>query len=285
MSELYELHDRPSLDVPVLVLAMRGWIDAGLAAATALDVLTSDHEWSPVATFDADRLLDYRARRPTLQLVDGESLELRWPSTTLLSGADLDGRDVLLLVGEEPDHAWRAFSDTVIDLARSFDVRLVTGLGAYPAPVPHTRPSKLAATASSRKLADLVGFVPGEIEVPAGVHAAIEQAAAAADLPAVGLWAQVPHYVAATEYPGAALALIEGLHRVAGLRFSIGDLPERAEEVTQRINDLVARNEEHYKLVTDLESRASVTEGLGDLPTGDDLAEELERFLREQGDG
>jgi predicted ATP-grasp superfamily ATP-dependent carboligase len=187
-------------------------------------------------------------------------------------------------VGYEPDHAWRAFSDAVATLALELGVRLVTGLGAYPAPVPHTRATGVVSTATSRDLARQVGSVPGRIDVPAGVLAVIEQRCADQGLPAVGLWAQVPHYAAAMPYPAAAAALIQALARVTGLRFDTEELTVEAQATRNRLDELVSNSAEHVDLVRQLERQVDSVEG-DELSrvTGDELAAELERFLREQG--
>lgn len=294
MSPLFELHARPELDAPVLVIALEGWIDAGFAAATALATIRAQTELDVVATFDADTLLDHRARRPTLHLADGLVTGVTWPAIELTATVDQVGNDVLLLVGAEPDHGWRAFSRAVVDLALEFGVRLVTGLGAYPAPAPHTRPTRVVATAGSPDLAQLVGFVPGRIDVPGGVAAAIEAQATEVGLPAVGLWAQVPHYAAAMPFPAAAAALLDALHRTAGVAFGTGTLLQEATSTRNRLDSLVADSPEHAELVRQLErqvdheaTRTAPAPGPGDgaleAVSGDELAEELERFLREQG--
>src|SRR5437870_833888 len=172
----YELHSRPSLEDPVLLMSLDGWVDAGLGAATAAAALLSSIETEVVATFDTDGLLDHRARRPVVRIVDGVNTGLTWPGLQLRAGRDSGGRSVLLLFGPEPDHQWRAFCDDTVGLARDLGVRLVTGLGAFPAPVPHTRPCRLAATATTAELAAKVGYVPGTLDVPAGVQAALERA-------------------------------------------------------------------------------------------------------------
>jgi proteasome assembly chaperone (PAC2) family protein len=286
---LYEFLERPDLESPVLVLALDGWIDAGVGAANARAALLAALEPTTVAQFDSDELLDHRARRPTLHLVDGVVTGLTWPSVELQAASDADGRDLLLLVGSEPDHAWRAFTKAVVDLALEFGVRMVVGLGAYPAPVPHTRPTRLAITAGD---ATLVGpnMVRATIDVPAGVQAAIERRATEVGLAAIGLWAQVPHYVAAMPYPAASVALIEGLESVAGLRIESQALRDEAETTRQRIDSLIRENDEHVRMVQQLESASdseqpagtSTDLGAGPLPSGDELAAELERFLREQ---
>lgn len=286
---LYEFVERPDLESPVVVLALDGWIDAGLGAANARAALLSALEPSTVAMFDSDQLLDHRARRPTMHLVDGVVTGLTWPSVELQAAADADGNDLLLLVGSEPDHAWRAFTRTVVDLAMEFGARMIVGLGAYPAPVPHTRPTKIAVTAGDATLATM-GMVRATIDVPAGVQAAIERRATEVGLPAIGLWAQVPHYVAAMPYPAASVALLEALGTVAGLRVDSAALREEMDSTRLRIDSLIGENDEHLQMVRQLEAAMDVEPapgtgpelGAGPLPSGDELAAELERFLREQ---
>lgn len=285
---LYELLDRPALDDPVLVVCLDGWIDAGLAASTALAALLASVQSQVVATFDADLLLDHRARRPIMRVEDGVNTGLTWPEIQLWAGADRDGRDLLILAGPEPDHQWHAFSDAVVELAEDLDVSLAVSLGAFPAPVPHTRPCRIAATATTRDLAERVGFVPGSIEVPAGVQAAIERRFFDADIPAVGLWARVPHYVAAAPYPAASAALLEGLTTLTGLSIDTSELRQAATEARARIDQLVANNPEHAHLVNQLEQAADAETRLGgpdgtQIPSGDELAAEFERFLRDEG--
>src|SRR3954447_3107987 len=129
---LFELVERPDLESPVLILALDGWIDAGIGAANARAALLNALAPSTVALFDSDQLLDHRARRPTMHLVDGVVSGLTWPAVALQAASDMEGNDVLLLVGSEPDHAWRPFPRAAVDLAREFGCRMVVGLGAYP---------------------------------------------------------------------------------------------------------------------------------------------------------
>lgn len=275
---LYELHERPSLDAPVLVMALDGWIDAGLGAATALATLMASVDVSVVATFDTDTLLDHRSRRPILHIDEGVNTGLTWPSLHLHAGRDREGRALLVLAGPEPDHSWAAFCRSVVTLTTALGATIAVGLGAFPAPVPHTRATRLAATASSRELADRVGFVGGRIDVPAGVQAALERAFGDAGVPAVGLWARVPHYLAAMPYPSASAALLRGLADLTGLAVDVDELDRAAAEARVQVDQLVANNAEHVQLVAQLESQVDA-----ELPSGDELAEELERFLRDQG--
>lgn len=285
---LYELVDRPSLSSPVMILGLEGWIDAGLGAGTAMAHLEAACEWMTVATFDADVLLDHRSRRPVMRLVDGVSHGLEWPTIELRAGLDANDNDILALVGVEPDHLWRGFTTAVIDLALQLDVSRVCGLGAYPAPLPHTRPSRLAATATRRDDQGGVGWVRGTLDVPAGVQAAIEAEAADNGIPALGIWAQVPHYAATMPYPAASLRLLEGLCEVGSLAFDLSELVEATRTAAERLDELVANSDEHAELVRQLEayydSEGGDAETPVDLPSGDELAAQIQQFLREQGD-
>ena len=285
---LYELLERPSLDEPVMIVSLDGWIDAGGGAASATERLQEQLDLQPIASFDTDSLLDHRARRPTMHLIDGVNTGLSWPTIELEAASDENGKDVLMLHGVEPDHSWPTFSQAVVELAELFDVRLIIGLGAYPAAVPHTRPVRLASTASSPELARLLGFVRGTLDVPAGVQAVIEREAADAGIPSLGLWAQVPHYASAMPYPAGGAALVEGVAPVADIASDAGPLVDATASTRQRLDALVADSEEHRELVTQLEHHVDEeddeeSEGPElELQSGDELAAEVERFLRDQ---
>jgi proteasome assembly chaperone (PAC2) family protein len=283
---LAKVHRWPDrLERPVLVLGMEGWIDAGLGAGAAASALVGAISTETLATFDSDLLLDQRARRPIMRIVNGVNTGLTWPEVELRWGADPSGRGVLVLVGSEPDMRWHQFTDEVVDIARQLGVALVVGLGAFPAPVPHTRPIRLAATASTPELAAKVGFLPATIDVPAGIHASLEQAFAATGVPAVGIWARVPHYAAAMPYPAASAALLDKLAELAELQLDTSALHEAATATYNQIEQLIANSEEHTAMVRQLETQHDQETGgagfdLGRIPSGDEIAAELERFLR-----
>ncbi len=289
---LYRLADKPTLTEPVLVVGLDGWVDAGYAAGAAVAHLL-EAETTLVASFDADLLVDHRSRRPVMHLVDGVNTGLTWPSIELRHGADRDGHDLLVLTGAEPDVRWRAFTRALVDVAVDLGVRLVVGLGAYPAPVPHSRAIRLATTATDGELAARGGEIHATLDVPSGVGAAIEERCAEVGLPAIGLWAQVPHYAAAMPYPEASAALVEGLARVAGLRLDADELHEAARLHRDRLDDLVATNIEHTRMVANLEvaydAERQGQAGSAFTPAaGEELAAEVERFLRDLeagGDG
>jgi predicted ATP-grasp superfamily ATP-dependent carboligase len=282
----YEVHQAPVLDAPVMVVAMEGWIDAGLGAANAVAALTEHPPATDLVTFDVDHFLDLRARRPIVHIVDGVTTDLQWPRTQIRYGHDRAGADVLFLMGPEPDYRWHEFIDAVVQLVLRHGVRMVVGLGAFPAPAPHTRPVRLAATAPphSADLVARVGVVQGELEVPAGVLSALELGLADAQVPAVSLWARVPHYVSAMAFPMASAALVEGLAAVAGLALDATELAAAGDATRRQVDDLIAGNPEHLAMVHKLEQAIDASEGnplgLEQVPSADELAAELERFLR-----
>jgi hypothetical protein len=286
MSDLVELHGHPALSSPVMVLALEGWIDAGLAANGAMTAILDGIDTEPIATFDTDVLLDHRARRPLMSLVEGHVEQLTWPSIEMRGGVDDAGNHVVLVLGAEPDHAWGRFCTAVTDLALDLDVRMVIGLGAYPAPVPHTRDANLALTSPSSELLDShTGFFRGTIDVPAGIQSAIEMNTHEVGISSMALWAQVPHYISGMNYPAGSLALVEGLGRVAGLSFPTAALALEAMSTRHRLDELVAGNRQHEEMLRQLEEAADANPPaaeMGPLPTGEELADEFEKFLRDQ---
>lgn len=289
MSSLYELHSHRSLESPVLLLATESWVDAGLGAQAAIAHILETIPTEVLATFSADELIDFRSRRPIVRISDGVVDHVSWPEIQLRAGQDAAGRSVLVLMGPEPDMAWHAFVRAVVDLATQLSVRLVVGLGAYAAPVPHTRPVSLMAIATMAELAAQVGVVPGTTEMQAGIQTALQEGFAAAGVPAIGVWARVPHYLAAIPYPAASAALVDALAVVAGLELDAGELHAVAGSTLNQIDEIIASSAEYRALVRRLEAAfdGELTAPLdfSDLPSGDELAAELERFLRgEQGE-
>lgn len=307
MNPAYELHGPPpELDSPVLVMMLVGWIDASGAAAAAIGAIEAETGARTVATFDADAFIDFRARRPTMEVREGRNTRLMWPSIELKAGRDVAGHDVLLLVGSEPDSQWHRFSEAVANLASELGCRLAVGLGAYPFATPHTRPARLSFTTPSEELAARAPFAKSSVDVPAGMVAVLEHSLTTRGVPAITVWAQVPHYVAAMSYPAASVALLGGLAQVSDVVVDAASLRHEAIIQRQRLDGLVAGNLEHQAMVRQLEelydrleadlaaggalpSAGSRSFGEGafdprDLPSGDELAAELERFLREQDD-
>lgn len=285
-SDHYQLHHEHELSDPVLVVALEGWVDAGIGAGAAIAALLAEASSELVVTFDGEYYLDQRARRPVARIVDGVTVELTWPAVQIRAGTDPDGRDVLFLVGPEPDFHWREFVDDVVALSLRLGTQMAVALGAFPAPAPHTRPVKLAATAppESAVLVGKVGSVQGELEVPAGVQSALELGFGQAGIDAVSLWARVPHYVSAMPFPEASAALVDGLDAIAGLSFSSTALRAAADNSRRQVDELIAGNVEHLEMVRKLERTVDAAEGnpfgIQQLPSGDEIAAELEQFLR-----
>jgi proteasome assembly chaperone (PAC2) family protein len=286
VTNLYEVHMAPVLSSPVMVVALEGWVDAGLGAANAVEQLVERPPAGDLVTFDSDHFLDLRARRPMVRIVDGVTTELQWPKTQLRHGHDQSGADVLFLVGAEPDYHWHEFVEAVVQLTLRYGVRMVVGLGAFPAPAPHTRPVRLAATAppSSAELVGRIGVVQGELEVPAGVISALEIGLGEVAVPTVSLWARVPHYVSTMPFPMASAALVDGLASISGLMLDSAGLRAAGDRVRNQVDELIASNPEHRAMVEKLEEAIDASEGnplgLEEVPSADELAAELERFLR-----
>ncbi len=289
MNDPYVLHEPlPTLDQPVMVVMMTGWIDASNAAAAAM--ATVQEEWAvrPLATFDGDTFIDYRARRPTMELREGVNVRLVWSDIELHVGRDADGHDVLTLSGPEPDSQWRRFADVVSTLAVELGVRQIVVLGAYPFATPHTRDPRLSSSSPSADVVDSVAYLKNSVDVPAGMGAVLEHAFTEKGMPSLGIWAQVPHYVSAMSYPAATLALLTGLQEVAGLVVDAAAIRQETIIQRQRLDQLVAGNDEHRAMVNQLEELYDQAKqqtdllGTGGIPTGDELAAEFEQFLRDQ---
>jgi hypothetical protein len=274
---LYRLDEPVTLSAPVLISAFEGWVDAGGAGTMAAAQLALGSR--VVATFDADQLFDYRARRPTLDIVDGRLRTLDWPELHLRA-ARIGARDLLILSGPEPDFRWRELATDVADLARHFAVSSWVSLGAIPVAAAHTRPITVLGTASE------VGLLPdgvtqgpaGRLQVPSALLSVLELGVAAAGIPALGFFAQVPHYVSAT-YPGAAIELLRHVGRFLGEEVPLGTLPASALETRSMLDAATAGDERTSAYVKRLEEATDEAR----LPDGDDLISDIERFLREGG--
>jgi len=274
---LYTLDDARDLIDPVLIAAFDGWVDAGSAATTALGILAEDGV--VVATFDADQLFDYRARRPPLEIVDGRLTELTWPEL-VLRRTRLEERDLLVLVGPEPDYRWRAFTAAVVELVGRFGVAEWISLGAIPAAVPHTRSVPIIGTEATPGLlrGEVMAGPAGTLRVPSALVSALEIEVSAAGIPALGYFAQVPHYVSGP-YATAALELLRALGNHLGAEIPAGELVEEARELRIRLDTAAGLDESTRGYVERLEAMYDEQR----LPSGDDLISDIERFLRDQG--
>lgn len=276
---------RMRLDSPIMLVCLDGWVDAGgVLERTGRALLGGPSVL--LAEFDADELVNYRARRPIMHVDSGINTGVEWPKIEVVAVRDLDSRDVVVLTGSEPDRQWRRFSEAVVEMAQELGVRMVLSLGAYPAATPHTRDVSLSAVGTTPKLVEQVGFLEGKLDVPAGVHAAIERACAAAGIPSVGLWAPVPHYIATEAFPAAVVALLRGLEQVGDRRFLTPELESEADAVNDRLDALVVGDEDRARMVGNLESHADnvARSHPSEIPSGEELAEQLRRFLDDNED-
>ncbi|CAN5883014.1 filament polymerization regulator ParJ [soil metagenome] len=286
MSLVHWLADRPVLRRPVLLVALEGFVDAGAVAATAAMFLR--HRWQSevVARFDRDALLDYRARRPTAVIDSGRVRRVEWPDIEVCA-AHLDGeRDALLLLGPEPDMRWEAFAADVAELALATGVESMVGLGAYPAAVPHTRPTSIlqAGNALAGDVAPKVPMVAGYTG-PVNVGVVLQSILERHGVPATGLWAEVPHYIAGSPDPVAALAMVSRVAELIGTTVDTTELEAAATLHRRQVDDAVAEHGDAADMVTALERHVDSGDDDDDLPSGEDLAKEIERFLRTQQDG
>jgi proteasome assembly chaperone (PAC2) family protein len=267
----------PTLRDPVMLVALTGWVDGGLAGTGTLAAVAEALE-SPrkFASVDLSDLLDLQQTRPTVSLIDGVTRRIEWPSIELVAGRA--GRDVVIVAGPEPSVRWRDVTSDLVQVAQHLDVKLAVTLGGMPAPVSHRRPVSVLATASSRSVAQEVGALRSDYFGPTGAQTVLQVALGEAGIRAVGFWAQVPHYVAATPSPPAIRAMLERLREVAGLTVDLHALDEQSDAYFERVEEGLSERPDVADMVTQLESEAPPDEAV----SGEDLAREIERFLRDE---
>lgn len=270
-----EVERWPDLRDPVLVVALSGWVDAGMAGAGAAAVLTGQLDGArPFAAVPLADHADLQQTRPTVELVDGATRGIVWPKVELTAGrAD---RDVVVLRGPEPSLHWTSMIDELVDVARRLDVTLLVTLGGMPVPVSHRRPARVLATATDPEMARRVGALRADYTGPTGAQTALQVALADVGVPGVGLWAQVPHYVSGSPSPPAIRALLARLAELARLRVDLAPLDPQCDEWVTRVDEGLVDRPEIARLVEQIE------ESDEELPSGDELASEIERFLRDE---
>jgi proteasome assembly chaperone (PAC2) family protein len=282
MSELI-VSSRPELHRPVLVAAFRGWNDGGQGATLGGGYLAKQWEAEPFAEIDPENFYDFQAVRPNVSLEDGLTRKLEWPSNTFLH-APIPGldRDAVILLGVEPNLRWKTYTAFVLELVQELEVELVVTLGSLLADVPHTRPAPVSAAASDPTLVEELGVEPSRYEGPTGIVGILLDACRQAEVPAVSLWAAVPHYVSLAPSPRAALALCRRLGELLDIDIDIAELQQAAEEYAEQVTEAVASDAETAAYVEELERRVDLMEAAEELPSGESLAAELTRFLRER---
>jgi predicted ATP-grasp superfamily ATP-dependent carboligase len=282
--------DRPQLRNPIVVCAFKGWNDAGEAATAALSFIRGRFESEEVARIDPEDLYDFTAVRPTVRLTEGQTREIDWPEN-LISAARVPGADsdLVMLQGVEPSLHWRAFTGTVLEVARELGAGMVITLGALLADVPHSRPVGVTAIASEESLMERLGFQRTSYEGPTGIVGVLHHACRTGGMPSASLWASVPHYVAATPNPKVALALVRAFEGAAGVAVDAGELEQAAEDYERQVSAAVASDPEVKAFVERLESAMDEVQGSGpsegQIPSAETIASDFQRFLRQRGPG
>jgi predicted ATP-grasp superfamily ATP-dependent carboligase len=273
--DFVELEGNPKLRHPRVVAAFRGWNDAGGAASLAAGYLRSVTDAERFAVIDSEPFVDYQQTRPTVSMVDGDVRHVEWPVTEVFASHD---HDLMIVIGTEPNMRWRAFSDSIVDLARRYRSELVITMGALLADTPHTRPVPVSASASDPDLMERHGLVRSTYEGPTGIVGILHDSCSRAGLTSASLWAATPHYISAAPNPQAALALLERLSDLAGTPAGSAELERAASEYQLRVASAIADDPDVAGYVEQLEQAAD----RDDPPTGEELAADFERYLREQ---
>jgi proteasome assembly chaperone (PAC2) family protein len=277
--------ERPALERPVLVAAFRGWNDGGQGATLAGGYLARLWDAERFADIDPEGFMDFQATRPHVSLDEGLTRRIDWPENVFYKArVEEVERDLVLLLGVEPNLRWRTFSGLVIDLARELGVELVVTLGSLLADVPHTRAAPVTGTATAPELVERLGLQHSRYEGPTGIVGILQDACRRANMPAASLWAAVPHYVSLAPSPRAARALCDRLGTLLSIPIDTAELAEAEETYAEQVTDAVSTDAETAAYVEELERRTDELdlEEHEDLPSGDTLAAELTRFLRER---
>jgi hypothetical protein len=273
---MYQRIDHEPLVAPALIVAFNGWVSAGGAGTATAEHVAADA--IEVARFDSDLLYDYRVNRPILEFTEGIIDTIEWPST-VLRRRTVDGRDLLILTGPEPNWHWQAFGEAVADLAVELGVVHQVSLGGIPWAAPHTRPTIVVTTSSRRDLlADDANFPAGTLRVPASAASVIERATANRGIPTVGFWARVPHYVAGVYHP-AVVTLVERVSRYLGVNLPLGTLVADAAEQRRHLDAALDEQPNIREIVARLEE---LYDASGEVASGAEIAAEIERYLRER---
>jgi proteasome assembly chaperone (PAC2) family protein len=287
MQPLIWEHRPDGLRAPALICAFTGWNDAGDAASTALSFLGGSLGATRFAQVDPEDFYDFQAVRPKVKLVDGETREIIWPAVEIfVARVPRAPRDLVLLGGPEPSLHWRSFTTLITDLAEALGVQLVVSLGALLADVPHSLPVQISGSASDPALTERLGLHPSGYEGPTGIVGVLHASCAARGIPSASLWASVPHYVAAAPNPKAALALVRRLEGLVGVAVDGSDLEAAATDYERQVGLAVQSDPDVQAFVERLEQLAQDERGdeVEEIPSGDRIAREFQRFLRQRGD-
>jgi proteasome assembly chaperone (PAC2) family protein len=281
MAELHVAR-RPALRRPILIAAFRGWNDGGQGASLAAGYLAKVWDARRFAEVDPEGFFDFQATRPQVRLEEGYTRRIDWPETVFYHArpAGLE-RDAVLLLGVEPNLRWRTFSALIVDFAKELEVELMVTLGALLADVPHTRDAPVTGSATDPALIEQLGLQASRYEGPTGIVGVVHDACKRAQIPSASLWAAVPHYVSLAPSPKAAAALCGRLGTLLGAEIDTAELDEAADAYVHQVSEAIASDEETAAYVEELERRADEIDE-SDIPSGESLAAELSRFLRER---
>ncbi|HEX8204777.1 MAG TPA: PAC2 family protein [Solirubrobacteraceae bacterium] len=278
------------LRAPALVCAFRGWNDAGESATAAVSFFGAALGATRFATVDPEEFYDFQATRPKIKIVDGGTREVTWPTLEIYAAkVPRAPRDLILVHGPEPSMRWRTFSALLVDLAEALGTQLVVSLGSLLADVPHSRPVNVTGLSSEPSLVTRLNVSTASYEGPTGIVGVLHAACADAGIPTASLWASVPHYVAAAPNPKAALALVRHLEQLVGVSVDARELETAASDYERQVSLAVQSDPDVQAFVERLEQAISEQEeeaaaaGPTDLPSGDVLAREFQRFLRQRG--
>jgi predicted ATP-grasp superfamily ATP-dependent carboligase len=283
MADELRIAHRPTLRSPVMITAFRGWNDGGQGASLAGGYLAKTWNAARFGEIEPEGFFDFQATRPHVSFVEGATRRIDWPDNAFYH-ASIPGlqRDAVLMLGIEPNLRWQTFTGLVTGLAGELGVELVITLGSLLADVPHTRPSPVTGGASDPELIEQLGLQRSRYEGPTGIVGVLHDACGRAGMRSVSLWAAVPHYVSLAPSPRAALALCQRLSDILGTEIDTEELDEAAERYSEQVSEAVASDEETSAYVAELEQRAELIEEEEDIPSGESLAAELTRFLRER---
>jgi proteasome assembly chaperone (PAC2) family protein len=287
MQPLQWEHRPDGLRAPALICAFKGWNDAADAASSAISYVGTALGAHRFATIDPEEFYDFQATRPRVKMTDGQTREIVWPAVELFEArVPRAPRDLILLTGSEPSFRWRTFCEIVVELAEALGTQLVVTLGALLADVPHTRPVSVTGLSSDQALVARLGLAPSSYEGPTGIVGILHAACQQAGLPSASLWAAVPHYIAATPNPKAALALVRKLEGLVGVAVDGSELESASADYERQVNVAVQSDPDVQAFVERLEQAASdeaADSSPGALPSGEPTARDLQRFLRQRG--
>jgi proteasome assembly chaperone (PAC2) family protein len=281
MTDELRLESRPTLNRPVLVTAFRGWNDGGQGASLAAQHLVTTWDADKFADIDPEGFFDFQATRPRVSLVDGLTRHIDWPENDFFHASPGAERDIVLLVGTEPNVRWRTFTELVVELVQDLGIDLIISLGALLADVPHTRPAPVTGAGSDPELVERLGLQASRYEGPTGIVGVLHDACRQAGIPSVSFWAAVPHYVSLAPSPRAALALCDRLSTLLEMPIDVAELEAMVEGYTSHVTEAVSSDEDAVAYVDELEQRVDLIEE-HDVPSGESIAAELTRFLRER---